>query len=91
VDQNLPQAQFFLGQFYMYGNGVKKDYTKAEELFQMVAEQIFPRAYNGLGVLHYLGKGVKKDYFKSFELFQKAAEQVRLMLNIMLGCFTSWE
>jgi ankyrin repeat protein len=52
-----------------------KDYVKAAELFNVLAEAGSEDALYQLGALYQTGKGVKKDYTKALYLFQQAAEK----------------
>lgn len=69
-----PEAQSELAARYAEGNGVRKNSTRARELFALAAKQGNPKGINGLGVLYNTGRGVKKDLRRAFVLFQKAAD-----------------
>ena len=70
-----------LGVSYENGNSVKRDYSKAAELYQKACDigTVIGCAY--LGNLYRKGSGVKLDYSKAFELFKKACDGGNL-----LGC-----
>ncbi len=70
-----PVAQTDLGLLYQRGEDVPKDFDKAAELYQKVANQGYAPAQNYLGRLYEQGKGVPKDLDKAAELYQKAADQ----------------
>lgn len=70
------QAQFELGNFYLWGDGGrKKNYDTALEWFRKAAAQNNADAQNAIGRCYYSGWGVEKDKAKAKEWFQKAADQ----------------
>ena len=69
------EDQMNLAYMYLYGtNGVKQDFAKSFEFYQMAAEQNDPVALNNLGSLYFNGIGTKADAKKAIEMFSKAAE-----------------
>lgn len=67
-------AQMNLAYMYLYGtNGVKADYKKSVEYYEMAAAQNNPIALNNLGSLYFNGIGVNKDVKKALALFENAA------------------
>ena len=59
-------AQYYLGQSYIYGLGVKKDYTKAVQYLELSAEQGFTYAQFDLGRMYYNGDGLDQDFVYAF-------------------------
>ena len=68
------EGLYFLGWYYYYGEGVKKDYKKAVEYFKQSAKLANSNSYNDLGMMYADGEGVKKDPTKAFFYYSKAAE-----------------
>ncbi len=66
-------AYTLIGETYLIGKGVPRDYKKAFEWFSQAADQNNTRAMTNLGVMYYRGMGVKQSYTKSRELLEKAA------------------
>jgi len=67
-------AQFNLGSFYAYGNGVTKDYAEAHKWWRKAAEQGEPLSSGALAVCYTHGRGVTKDYAEAAKWWRKAAE-----------------
>ncbi len=88
ADYNYPYALASLGDFYIDGKGVSKDYNKAKELFEKcAANKEFETVYycnTRLGYLYYYGYGVEQSYQKAKEFFDIGASEVCLA-NIYLG------
>ena len=59
-------AQYYLGQSYIYGLGVKKDYTKAVQYLKLSAEQGYTYAQFDLGRMYYNGDGLDQDFVYAF-------------------------
>lgn len=74
-----------MGDAYLQGTGVERDYAKAMEYFQKAADLGEPLANANLGWMHYSGKGTPKDKVKAKALFLKAAEQNLPWAEHMLG------
>lgn len=55
------RGQFFLGELYLTGRGVKQDYAQALRLEQAAAEQGSEEAQYTLGGMYERGEGVGKD------------------------------
>jgi len=75
VEQGDANAQNNLGVCYYYGNGIRKDYDKAADLFAKAAEQGNANAQKNLGLCYYDGEGVLQDYEKAAHWLSKAEEQ----------------
>ncbi len=66
----------YLGHMYLYGHGVKQDYTKARELMEKAAAfEDWGGAHHHLGELYYYGLGVKRNYNEAFLNYKIGAEQ----------------
>lgn len=53
IFQGNPIGQSGLGVMYLYGKGVKQDYSKALKLFTLAAEQNWVDGQLNLGHMHY--------------------------------------
>lgn len=73
ANQGDARGQFALATLYLRGQGVKKDATKAAELFKLAADQDYSVAQTNLAVLHMRGDGVPKDNAQALTLLEKAS------------------
>ncbi len=65
AEQGNPRAQFFLGEMYLNGNGVARDYAQALKWARASAEQKNADAQYTLGGMYESGKGVPQDYVQA--------------------------
>ncbi|VDM27094.1 unnamed protein product [Toxocara canis] len=77
--QGNPIGQSGLGVMYMYGKGVKQDYSKALKLFTLAAEQGWVDGQLNLGHMHYKGLGVKRDFKLAIKYFQLASQSGHIL------------
>jgi len=75
AERGDPEAQLRIGRAYLFGWGVKSNFTEAAEWFRKAAEQGDDDAQRMLGRAYYLGEGVSKDVVESSKWTLKAAEQ----------------
>ncbi|RBQ31223.1 hypothetical protein CRU92_08610 [Arcobacter sp. FW59] len=68
------EAQFYLGNMYSNGYGVKQDYKKAFEWYKKSANQGELDAQNDLGIMYANGQGVKQDKKIAKKWFGKACD-----------------
>jgi TPR repeat protein len=68
-------AKYKLGRAYYLGTGVPKDYARAVEYFQDLANRGDPDGQCQLGVMYYEGKGVPQDYVLAHRWINLAASQ----------------
>lgn len=61
ADRGNARGQFFLGELYLTGRGVKQDYAQALRLERAAAEQGSEEAQYTLGGMYERGEGVDKD------------------------------
>ena len=66
---------------YYDGLGVKQDYRKALELFQILEGQGYASAQHNLGVMYEKGEGVKQDYEKAAQWYQEAQDRIDQLRN----------
>ncbi len=65
AEQGNARAQFFLGEMYLNGSGVPRDYALAFKWASAAAEQRDPDAQYTLGGMYESGKGVPQDYVQA--------------------------
>lgn len=74
VEKGEPRSMELLGEIFVRGTGVDRNYTKALEWLTLAAKQQLFSAYNGIGYMYVKGYGVeKKNFTKAKEYFEKAA------------------
>jgi TPR repeat protein len=66
---------FGLGNRFLHGQGVERDYQQALSYFRAAADQGFAPAQNQLGVMYERGLGMPKDYLGAMNYFRQAADQ----------------
>lgn len=67
------KACYALGTWYLHGNYVTKDLTKAVELLKKATKGNVPEACFDLAVCYETGEGVEKNDKKAFEHYLRAA------------------
>ena len=67
----LAQACHNLGDFYFNGQGVRKDYHKAHELWKKACDMKYADSCDNLGVLYFNGDGVSKNPYIAKLYFSK--------------------
>lgn len=67
-------AQFFLGNRYKHGQGVKQDQSQAFVWFKKAADQGIPSAQLNVGQMYANGVGVKQDIKSAKNYLMKAAK-----------------
>jgi TPR repeat protein len=71
----IASAQFNLGQLYLRGQGVPKDYKAAVKWYTLAAKQGIANAQNNLANRYRRGQGVPKDYKAAVKWYRLAAKQ----------------
>lgn len=79
AENEWPEAQTFVGESYMYADGVAEDFEKAFFWLNKAARFQDPNAEFAIGMLFYDGKGREKDISSAIAWFKKAAEKQHLM------------
>ena len=74
ADMGLTDAQFMLGNMYMYGEGTETDYEKALKYFRLAADGGDSDAISELGYMHEHGLGTEQDVEAAIDYYTKAAE-----------------
>lgn len=86
ANQGNPQAQYTLGIFYLFGQGVKQSEAKALEWFQRSATQECPQALFHLGVSFYQGKlGLQQSDEEAFKFFSRSTKKLMPQASYFLG------
>lgn len=85
AERGDPGAQCSLGWQYLRGDGVPKDYAKAEGWFRKSAAQGSADAQFNLGLMFHRGEGVAQDYEEAMAWFEKAAELGNADAHFQLG------
>jgi S1-C subfamily serine protease len=67
AQQNVPNAQAFLGYCYSSGRGVAKDEVEAVKWYRKAAQQNVAIAQGALGFRYAYGQGVTKDYIEAYK------------------------
>lgn len=75
ADQDIAQAQYYLGIMYDLGQGVPQDYAEAAKWYRKAAEQNLAEAQAQLGRLYHLGQGVPRNDAEAVKWFRKAADE----------------
>ena len=68
-------AQYFLAQMYRKGEGVEKNYVKAERWYRKSAKQGNALSQFNLGWMFDMGAGVQKSTYETLKWYAKAAAQ----------------
>jgi len=75
TDQTVDAEEAFrLGEKYLYGRGVTRNYPKAAQYYSYAAERGHSEAMHSLGWVYEHGVGVQKDLWAAREWYRKAAE-----------------
>lgn len=86
----VPEAHYSLGQCYLQGKGLKEDYYKAKDHFEVAAKAGFSAAQYYLATLYQNGQGVEKNDTTAAEWYQKAADQGNAQAQVNLGvCYAN--
>jgi TPR repeat protein len=75
AEQGNADAQYDLGDFYLFGHGVPVDYAQGIMWLRKAAEQAHPSAQTDLARYYLTGKFVPQDYALAVSWYRKAAER----------------
>jgi len=78
-------SQQIIGQAFLLGSGVPKNYKEALKWYALSAENGNSEAQNELGYMYFSGNGVKHDPEKAAKLFLKAAENGLAIAQYNMG------
>src|SRR5260221_11485102 len=73
ANQGVAKAQYALGECYVTGQGVRRDYAEAVKWVRKAAELNYALAQLRLGICYYNGEGVAVDYSEAVKWHRKAA------------------
>ena len=85
AEQGDAAAQNNLGNLYLNGTGVPKDYTQADVWYRKGADQGNPKAQFNLGEMYALGYGVPPDNAKALLWLRRSADQADTRAEVALG------
>lgn len=71
--KSSPESEQIIGQAFLLGSGVPKNYEKARHWYTLAAENGNKEAQNELGFMYFIGNGIEKNVEKGAEFFLKAA------------------
>ncbi len=80
-----PDAQYNLGNAYLRGTEVARDFDAAASWFEKAAEQDHVKALYKLGYLYLEGKGLKRDYGKAYKYLRRSAQHEYSPAQFYLG------
>src|SRR5690606_41249596 len=83
--ENRPENMALLGNLYLMGAGVSKDFEKARYWLEKADNLNNARAAYLLGNLYAFGQGVSRDYAKAREYYQKATDSGNLTGAVLLA------
>jgi TPR repeat protein len=72
AEQGVASAQFYLGQMYEKGRGVRQDHPTALTWFRKAAAQGYAGPQNSLGLMYERGRGVRKDLVRALMWYHLA-------------------
>ena len=75
ADRGNSLAAFKLGDAYLRGGGIPKDYNRAATLLRAAADTGLSAAQTELGYLYQNGFGITQDYAAALDWYRKAAAQ----------------
>ncbi|KAK8840589.1 hypothetical protein M9Y10_030800 [Tritrichomonas musculus] len=82
---NYSDAFCKIGNLYLKGRGVEKNYLKAKDFYEQSADKNNSNALIKLGNLYYYGQGVKQDYCKAKEYYELSGRQGNSKALFKLG------
>ena len=90
AERGAAEAQYMLGEMYMYGHGVPQDNIEADKWLRRSAEQEYPEAQFYLAIL-YWGQdqkgwnGANPNYDEAFRWISKCSVRGNLEAQLILG------
>ena len=85
ADEGDADAEDSLGNLYLTGRGVPKDYAEAALWYRKGAEQGNPKAQFNMAKMYEFGEGVPKDYAEALRWLRKSADQCHTSAESALG------
>lgn len=75
AEAGITDAQTFVGESYLFADGVEEDFNKAYRYLKMAASVSDPQAEFNIGMMFYEGKGKNKDISAAVSWLKRAAAQ----------------
>jgi len=72
--KSTPQSQKILGQDFLIGRVVPRNYSQSVQWYKLAAENGDHDAQNELAFLYYVGRGVQQDFKTAYNWFERAAK-----------------
>ena len=85
ADQNVAEAQFYIGRMYANGEGVFEDEAEAVRWHRLAAEQGHASAQAYLGIVYTNDQSETERYLEGVDWFRLAAEQGNTAAQYFLG------
>ena len=85
AEQGIADAQFYLGQMYLKGEGVPQNDKTAIKWYRLAAKQGLASARFSLGVMYEKGKEVPQHYKTAVKWYRLAAERGNIQAQNNLG------
>ena len=85
ADQGYADAQFYLGNVYLNGEGLQENVVEAVKWYRKAADQGYVKAQFNLAQAYFIGKGVPKNGAEAVKWYGKAAEQGDSQAHYELG------
>jgi Sel1 repeat-containing protein len=76
ADLGHPVAEWLMGNIYFFGQGIPKDYTKAQVMFEAAAQQGYFAAFAPTAQMYLQGLGAPADPSKAYYWYNIAAAQL---------------
>jgi len=73
IEAGCSKAAYALATWYLFGNHIEKDWSKAVFLLKKASRKKHPSALYDLAVCYEEGKGIQKDEKEAFKLYLQAA------------------
>ena len=75
ADQGVAEAQFHIGQMYLYAHELDQSDSEAVKWFRLSADQGLFTSQHDLGWMYFNGRGVEQNDSEAFKWFSLAADQ----------------
>jgi len=85
AEQGHAEAQYYVGELFLQGEGVPHDDAQAREWYLKAARQGHLEAQTRLGIFYFFGMGVPQDHVQAREWYRKAAAQGNTEAQWRLG------
>ena len=79
ADSGITQSQTFVGESYLFADGVEEDFKKAYHYLKLAADVADPQAEYNIAMMFYDGKGRNKDVSAAISWLKRAAAKNHTM------------